>query len=409
MTHSPPPSADRPRDHDRSPSGPAGGGQNSRVQIGSPAGVLAVVPHLLGFHPASSLVVLGISGRRAQIRLAFRYDLPDPPDPSLAAEIAAHATKVITRQHIGVAIIVGYGPGTLVTPLADLLRALLPAAGISIRELLRVESGRYWSYVCQDPACCPPEGVPFDAAGHPAALALHRAGLAAYPDRAALAGTLAALPGAAASMRPATARGLRRAEQLAASAAAEGRDAAGVLAQAGRRAVRDAIGSYRAGGQISDHDQLAWLTVVLADLRVRDDAWARMEPCHRAAHRRLWADLVRHAQPDYVPAPACLLAFTAWQSGDGALASVAIERALGADPGYSMALLLAEAIQAGLPPSAARLPMTPEQVAASYAGAGPGPAGAARPRAPAPEMRKSAPAGSAAAESAAARPGTAER
>lgn len=57
---------------------------------------------------------------------------------------------------------------------------------------------------------------------------------------------------------------------------------------------------------------------------------------------------------------------TAWQSGDGALANVALDRALDADPRYSMALLLREAISAGALPSAARLPMTPEEVAASY-------------------------------------------
>src|SRR5579862_6281314 len=137
---------------------------NQRVRIGSPAAVLAVVPHLLGFHPAGSLVVLGIGGRRPQVRITFRYDLPDPPDPALAAEIARHATEVLNRQHLRTAIVIGYGPGPLVTPLADRLRRLLPAAGIGVRELLRVDSGRYWSYVCQDPACCPADGVPFDAA-----------------------------------------------------------------------------------------------------------------------------------------------------------------------------------------------------------------------------------------------------
>ena len=61
-----------------------------------------------------------------------------------------------------------------------------------------------------------------------------------------------------------------------------------------------------------------------------------------------------------------LLAFVAWQSGDGALANVALDRALADDPGYSMALLLRQVINAGAPPSLARLPMTPEEVAASY-------------------------------------------
>jgi len=56
----------------------------------------------------------------------------------------------------------------------------------------------------------------------------------------------------------------------------------------------------------------------------------------------------------------------AWQSGDGALANVALDRALADDPRYSMALLLRQVITAGAPPSLARLPMTPEEVAASY-------------------------------------------
>ena len=59
----------------------------------------------------------------------------------------------------------------------------------------------------------------------------------------------------------------------------------------------------------------------------------------------------------------------AWQSGDGALANVALDRALADDPGYSMASLLRQVIAAGAPPSLARLPMTPEEVAASYDGA----------------------------------------
>ncbi len=329
-----------------------------RIRVDSVAGVLAVIPYLLGFHPSSSLVVIGIEPPGGQIRLAFRYDLPDPPDASLAGEIAAHAIAVLARQQVGVVIAVGYGPGALVTPVAELFRARLHGTGIVLHDLVRVEDGRYWSYVCDNPRCCPAEGVPFDALAHPAAAALTTAGIPAYPDRASLSRSLAPVSGPAAdSMGQATQRARRRAEQLLTAAA---------VVQAGRQAVREAIASYRGGGQITADDQLAWLAVVLADLRVRDDAWARMDPEHRTAHLRLWTDVVRRAQPPYVPAPASLLAFTAWQSGDGALANIAIERALAADPGYSMALLLAEAVESGLPPSAARLPMTPEEVEASY-------------------------------------------
>ncbi len=338
-----------------------------KIKVGSVAGFLAVVPHLLGFRPERSLVVVGLDSARGRIVLAFRYSLPDPPDPARAREIAEHAAAVLGQRGTGTAIAAGYGPGTLVTPVAGPLRAALQAAGITVRDLLRVEGGRYWSYVCRDPGCCPPEGVAFDGPAHPAAAALTAAGLDVLPGRAALAASLAPVTGAAAeAMDEATGRALRRAEELAASAPNR-EDATRLVVDAGRAAVREAIGVYRGGGEITDDDRLAWLAVMVADLRVRDDAWARMEPGHRAAHRRLWTDVVRRARDPYVPAPASLLAFTAWQSGEGALANVAIERALAADPGYSMAHLLGQAVDAGLPPSAARLPMTPEEVEASYA------------------------------------------
>lgn len=64
--------------------------------------------------------------------------------------------------------------------------------------------------------------------------------------------------------------------------------------------------------------------------------------------------------------PASLFAFCAWQAGDGAPANVALDRALANNPRYSMALLLREALDSGAPPSMARLPMSPEEVAAAY-------------------------------------------
>jgi hypothetical protein len=343
-------------------------GLRCRVRIGSAEGILAVVPHLLGFKPADSLVMLGIGGPHARIRLAFRYDLPDPPEGELAADIAEHAVTVLRRQRLAMAIAVGYGSGMAVTPVVDVVDRALRKAGISVQDMLRVEGGRYWSYLCGDPQCCPPDGVPFDGSGHPASAALAAAGLTVRADRAALARTIAPVAESAQPMREAVTRARQKSgSMIDFEAAAAGDDPFLPIADAGRRAVKQVLARYRRGGKLTEHDQIAWLGVVLGDLRVRDDAWARMDPQFNDAHQRLWIDLVRLLPSDLVAPPAALRAFTAWQAGDGALASVAIERALQADPEYSMALLVADALHAGLPPSAARLPMTPKQVAASYA------------------------------------------
>jgi len=299
------------------------------LRIGSTAGLLAIIPHLLGFTPENSLVVLGAKPL-GRVQITFRYDLPDPPDRGTAADIAEHTAAILSGHHLTSVVMVGYGPGPLVTPVTDAVRAAADRAGLEVHDVLRVQDGRYWSYLCADPSCCPPEGVAFDAAAHPVA-ALARTGRSVVADRAALAATIAPLTGPVArSMRQAT----RRAERTAARLIA--RDGAGALDDRGLAAIRDAIRIYRDGGSLRPDARSAWLALVLIRLPVRDDAWERMDPAHRGVHLRLWTDVVRRAQPGYVAAPACLLAFTAWQCGEGALANIALDRALADTPGYSM-------------------------------------------------------------------------
>jgi hypothetical protein len=338
------------------------------VRADSPAALLAVIPHLLGFMPEASIVVIGLTPPRDRVRVTLRYDLPDPPEAELVADIAGHAVGVLSSQQLAAAIAVGYGPEPLVTPVAGAVRDAAQRAGIDLHDVLRVEGGRYWSYRCGDETCCPAAGTPFDPTAHPAAemLAARQQVLA---GRSAVAARVAPVGGTAAeSMRQAT----RRAEQHVARLLAKVRRsrrigaARRMIAAEGLAAVGQLIARYRGGGRFTSDYEIARITVALRDLRVRDDAWARMDPAHADAHLRLWTDVTRRAQRRYVAAPAALLAFVAWQSGDGALANVALDRALADDARYSMALLLRQVITAGAPPSLARLPMTPEEVAASY-------------------------------------------
>jgi hypothetical protein len=339
------------------------------VQVSSPGTLLAVIPHLLGFKPEASVVVIGTTPPRDRIHVTLRYDLPDPPDAAEAAEIASHAAAVIRSQGLTAAIAAGYGAEPLVTPVADALLDAACRAGIELHDFLRVHDGRYWSYRCQDQACCPADGVPFDPDADPAAAAMARGGAEVLDDRAAVAARVAPIGGVTEqSMRQATRRAERHVKQVLGKVRKTSRLAAArhMIAAEGLAAVSAMIAAYRGGGKFTTDYQVAWLTVALRDLRVRDDAWARMDPDHRAAHLEMWLDVTRRAQPGYVAPPASLLAFVAWQSGDGALANVALDRALDDEPGYSMGLLLRQVITAGAPPSMARLPLTPEEVAASY-------------------------------------------
>ncbi len=331
-----------------------------RIPVRGPGSLIAVVPHLLGSPPVDSLILLGLTGPHALLRMVFRYQLPDPPDTSMTGRISDHAAFILQREKLTTAAMIGYGPGRLVTPVTDVLRHALPRSGFRLLDVLRVEDDRYWSYLCTEPSCCPPGGSPLNAED-PAAIALARYGLATAASRDDLGVTIAAVVGAAAEeMGQAT---LRATRVIAREVEELGEDAA---CEALRRTVQDAITSYRDGGSTPDPDLLARISWALRLSEVRDDAWARMAPEHRAAHRRLWTDLTRHAQPGYVAAPASLLAFVAWQDGDAALAGVAIDRALADDPDYAMAQIINQALAAALPPSLAVIPVTPEEAADLY-------------------------------------------
>jgi hypothetical protein len=329
------------------------------VKVSDPAALLSAVPHLVGFNPASSLVVIGVAGPRNQVIVTLRYDMPAEQDVihGVVAEVG-HAMTVLAGQEITTLAAVIYGTAEAGAPVATALLAAAETAGIRVIDVLRVTDGRYWSYVCQDAECCSPLGTPVEAVAMPELDALP-----VVADRQAKAQMVAPVTDQeAVRMRQATDRAWK-----AFTEAAFNTDRKQVVA-GWLDASQAAIASYRNGvtSPLPD-DYAAALILSMMDLRVRDDAWARMDPEYRQAHQQLWTDLTRRAPTQYVAPVASLLAYVAWQEGDGALANVALDRALAADPEYMMALLLRDIISAGVPPNMARLPMTPEEVAQSYA------------------------------------------
>ena len=175
------------------------------------------------------------------------------------------------------------------------------------------------------------------------------AGQVALPDREALVAQLAPVSGAP---REAMRSAAERADERLAALLCDGRaddDPLGdrTLTVAGIASVRAGLDRQR-GGRGHTDDQVAWLCLLLLHQPVRDYAWDRTDEEDPAIG--LWTDVQRRAEPDLVAPPATLLAFAAWRAGRGALAAVALDRALGASPGYPMALLVEELIRGGVAP-----------------------------------------------------------
>lgn len=322
-----------------------------RLCVRSTVDLLASVPYLLGFHPADSLVVVAIRGRR--MAFAARGDLLDPAAFAAArASFTEHLVAVVTRQQVDAVSVIGYGAADRVATAMPAVCALFARRGVRIMDAVRVTAGRYWSYFCPDPVCCPPEGIAFDLSTSSLSAAAVFAGQVVLPDRAALVSQVAPAGGSVReSMRLATERARDRLAALIADdrrrRAPAGGDQA-VVVSAGRAAVREALARGGTGDQLTD-DEVAWLALLLTNQSIRDFAWERATPEHW--QQALWMDVLRRVEPKFAPAPASLLAFVAWRNGYGALASVALERALDADPAYSMALVLDQVLRRGVPPS----------------------------------------------------------
>ena len=123
----------------------------------------------------------------------------------------------------------------------------------------------------------------------------------------------------------------------------------------GRR-VLDALARSRPGvapARLSDQE-VARLVWGLRDQAVRDRALGLALGPDAAAAEQLWTEVTRRAPAPLAAAPATLLAVSTWLRGDGAMADVALTRALAADPGYTLARLLARALSSCMPPAELR-------------------------------------------------------
>ncbi len=298
------------------------------VRLASREELLGFVPYALGFHPTESLVLLALG--RGRLQFAARADA-DSPTRLVVREFARSLNRVRGAAQV---MILGYGPVAITGPVRTIAEAL-EARGFRVLEALRLDGDRFHCLLCDN--CTPPSGATFDGSSTIAAAEAVMAGLVARPSRTAVDKLVLPLGGLAAiAMNQAVDRATARLDTLGGRVRAEGRSAVDV-----------AFAKAEAGERLSD-DEVAWLSLVLHDLEVRDHAWACTDAHPWQAE--FWLDLTRRADPDLVTPIATLLAWCSWRRGEAVIAQSALARALRVDPGYRLALMLAEAMDAGHDP-----------------------------------------------------------
>lgn len=328
MTTSPaspvPPSTPRP---------PAGAVRPVRSRtLRTPEDLLALVPTLFGFGPTESLVVIGIGGDPG---VHARVDLPTGAEA--AGQAAESFVTALSRVGCGRVCLVAYAVDSSAAREAlATVAALLDDAGVRVEVGMRTDGARY-ALLFADGA----EGVevPYDVAGHPLTAEAVYDGRVLHHDREELAATLDADPAAVAAVETAAHRYL---------------DRLGVRrdGDAEVRWTSRTVRKHLADGTVPGTTESGRLLVAMSvDLRARDALWVETDRESAAAVVGLARHLTCSAPADLRAAPAALLAFAAWLSGDGALAWCALDVCQQVRPDYSMAALVAHALEKGLPPT----------------------------------------------------------
>ena len=294
----------------------------------SPEDVLAMVPVVLGFAPTESLVMLTFG---AASPFHARVDLPDRPRD--VRQVVASLLEPAARHGVSRVLLVGYADDLdRLERVTGQVREAFERAGIEVLGRLAADGARWWHLPRQDGE----PGTAYDVSAHPFAAEAVWRGLVTHETRTDLAATMAPDPDAVTESE----RALAGLEAHGATGAAEAAWASGLVRQCVAASCPPPAGA------------LARLLAGMTDVTVRDAVWFTLDRSDVEAHLAFWTDVVRRCPVSHLSAPAAVLGFAAWVSGQGALAWCAVDRAREGDPAYPLAGLLGEVLTSALPPSA---------------------------------------------------------
>jgi len=303
--------------------------------------LINTLPTLFGFHVTESVVAVGTTGPRRRFGFRLRMDIPPPEHvDEVASRIVAHLRH---QGAEGVIVIALTQDQEVALDLLDAVHAELDDSDdLELIVRARADGHRYWT----DEPGSSPRGIVYETSDHHLSI-VHAvaAGQQILPDRQALVERFAAVAGERRRwLEHATASILDEVVPVVA------RTEPDQLAATGLAVVEPILERALDGRRVLDADLLrvaAWVS----SISVRDAVWARITRDNAEEMLGVLTLVAGTVVPPFEPAVLSLAGFAAWLSGDGAQALIAIERALRADPDYSMARLFLEVLENGVSPA----------------------------------------------------------
>ena len=304
----------------------------------TPTDLIALVPVVLGFHPQDSVVLLTFGPPGGSFHA--RVDLP--VQRAEQQDVARVLVGAVAANHVGRAAVLLYTDDVeAARSQGEMLLGRLLALDVEVIDVLRVDDGR-WHSLPEDGA----PGTAYDLESHPFTAQHVFAGRRVHRDRSELADTLV---GTDEDDAVAVALAATRFADLVAATGVRAESTAALLSGEGRW-VQRRVRRRLADGRALEPAEAGRLLVLASLVPTRDVAWSEISREDAEGHVELWRELVRRAPRDLLPGASSLLAFAAWQQGDGALAWCALDRCLEVDPDYSMAHCVADILGAAIPP-----------------------------------------------------------
>ncbi|OBF01674.1 DUF4192 domain-containing protein [Mycobacterium sp. 852002-10029_SCH5224772] len=312
-------------------------------ELSRPGALIAALPAVLGFIPENSLILVSLGDR--QLGSVMRVDLCE----ELTGRVGHLAVVAAAAQPEAVIAVIVDADGAHCPSCNEEYRQLCEALAESLSQrdielwathvVDRVALGGRWHCV----EGCGSSGLVEDPLASPLAAAAVLEGRRLYPRRADLQAVIvpddpkrtAALAGA---VRRQAAR--RRTAHRANPVRCTRDDVENAMAAAARVASGEALSDA----------ELAALGCALSHPQVRDILYALAVGEGADEVESLWAVLARTLPPPWRVEALVLLAFSAYARGDGPLAGVSLQEALGCEPEHRMAGMLDTALQSGLRP-----------------------------------------------------------
>ena len=301
--------------------------------------LITAIPFLIGFHPTDSIVLISIKDEA--IGLAMRIDLPQ----SLRSDEIDLLAHHFLREEADAALLVAYMPEDRDDgdSLLICLGAGLIKSGIHIQESLVVRGGRYRSIICRDETCCSSLGEKLpDIESTEIAVEHVVAGIPMpYANIEELRESLAADP---------QSHDGQWSELIAQFHIDDDSESLQELRRDGIETMDLLFDDFRMGRGASERILVARMIGRMSDVQVRDYALGVHSEDTFDIYFMMWRELLRLAPRGYVAPIACIVAAMSYESGDGALAQKALDRAFGDDESYPLAGLLRRVFNAGWPP-----------------------------------------------------------